>query len=148
MGVEQSASGNDITPLESGAYGGFSPAEISILPLTKIESGDKGKAVIRAYVSVVDGFGSQIKWPAIFRFELYEKISRSSEPKGRRVVIWPDIDLRRPADNNRHWQDFLRSYKFDLDFQSQKGQTYVLQVTCVCHSGKRLSSQSNLAAAE
>ena len=119
--------------------------EISILPLTKIETGDKGPAVIRAYVSLLDGFGSQIKTPAVFRFELYEKISRSPEPKGKRVVIWPDFDLCGPGDNNRHWQDFLRAYKFDLDFKPQKNQNYVLQVTCLCPSGKRLTAEVNLA---
>ena len=143
MGVDKSACPED--PAELGVYSGYTPAEINILPLTKIEAGDKGSMAIRAYVSLMDGFGSQIKMPGQFRFELYEKVARSSEPKGKRVVMWPDFDLQTPGDNNRHWQDFLRTYKFDLDFQSQKGRHYVLQVTYMCPSGKRLAAETNLA---
>ncbi len=144
MGVEQASSKCDEGLKELGIYSGFSPAEINILPLTKIEAGDKGSAVIRAYVSLMDRFGSQIKTPAVFRFELYEKISRSSEPKGKRIVIWPDFDLRGPVENNRHWQDFLRAYKFDLDYKPQEGQNYILQVTCLCPNGKRFSGEFEL----
>lgn len=133
------------TVQELGVYSGYSPAEIQILPLTKINAGDRGAAVIQAYVSLVDNFGSQIKGPAVFRFELYEKIlTGSPEQKGKRVVVWPDADLQSPGDNNRHWQDFLRTYKFDLDFQCQKSRHYVLQVTCLCPSGKRLTSEAVL----
>ena len=40
-----------------------------------------------AYVSLMDVFGSQIKGPAVFRFELYEKVVRSSEPKGNKCSL-------------------------------------------------------------
>ncbi len=145
MGVEQ-ASKDEQGLEEFGVYSGFLPVEINILPLTKIEARGKGSAVIRAYVSLLDRFGSQIKGPGQFRFELYEKISRSQEPKGKRVIIWPDFDLSGPGDNNRHWEDFLRTYKFDLDFKYQKSQRYVLQVTYLCPSGKRLVVETELAA--
>ena len=150
MGVDKSQSADAGGLEELGVYSGYSPAEISILPLTRIgaQASDKGKAVIQVYVSLLDGFGSQIKAPAVFRFELYERISRSAEPKGKRVVIWLDFDLQGPGDNNHHWQDFLRAYKFDLEFKPQKDQNYVLQVTCLCPGGRRLLSQSNLAVAE
>ncbi len=146
VGVEQSSSKCDENLKGLGVYNGFSPVEINVLPLTKIETGDKGSAVIRAYVSLTDRFSSQIKAPVVFRFELYEKISRSQEPKGKRIVIWPDFNLCGPGDNNRHWEDFLRAYKFDLDFQHQKNQHYVLQVTCLCPSGKRLAAETELEA--
>jgi len=146
MGVEQASSKCDENLKELGVHSGFSPAEINFLPLTKIEAGDKGSAVIRAYISLLDGFGSQIKGPGEFRFELYEKISRSQESKGKRVIIWPDLNLCGPADNNRYWQDFLRAYKFDLDFKTQENQNYVLQVTYLCPSGERLTAEAKLAA--
>ncbi len=145
MGVEQ-ASKDEEGLKEPGVYSGFWPVEINVLPLTKIEPGNKDSAVIRAYVSLLDGFGSQIKAPAVFRFELYEKISRSQEIKGKRIIIWPDFNLCGPGDNDRHWEDFLRTYKFDLDFQYQKNQHYVLQVTYLCPSGKRLTAETELAA--
>ncbi len=141
MGVEQASKDE-----EGRVYSGFLPVEINILPLTKVEPGNKNSAVIRVYVSLLDGFGCQIKGPGQFRFELYEKISRSQEIKGKRIIIWPDFDLSVPGDNNRHWEDFLRTYKFDLDFQYQKSQHYVLQVTYLCPSGKRLTAETELAA--
>ena len=145
-GVEKSVSSRSENLNELGVYSGFSPVEINILPLTKINIGNKNSEVICVYISMADRFGSQIKAPAIFRFELYEKISRSGEVKGRRVFIWPDIDLQNPGDNNCHWEDFLRAYKFDLACDVQKNRHYVFQVTCLCPSGRRLASEITLSA--
>jgi hypothetical protein len=93
---------------------------------------------------LLDSFGCQVKSAGVFRFELYERVERSAEPKGRRVVIWPDIDLIDAAANNENWRDFLRAYEFNLDFDLQGSQNYVLQVTCLCPGGKRLSAEFGL----
>ena len=144
MGVEQMSGVENAEEL--GVYSGFTPAEIVVLPLTHIEGKDDAKETngIEAYVSMTDRFGSQIKSPALFRFELYEKTKRSSEPKGVRAVVWPDMDLRDPVENNRCWQDFLRAYKFNLNFKLRKDQNYVLQVTCFSPAGRRLSAEYGL----
>jgi len=64
-------------------YSHFAPAKINIMPLTEfISPGDARQANINLYVSLLDSFGSQIKSPCVFRFELYQKVQRSSEPKG------------------------------------------------------------------
>jgi hypothetical protein len=139
LGVGQVSVAAEDEVKELGVYSGYAPTEINILPLSKAENG-----VIVVYVSMLDSFGSQVKCPAVFRFELYEKVVRSAEPKGRRVAIWPDTDLRGPVENNRHWQDFLRTYKFDLEFKPRKNQNYVLQVTCLCPSGRRLSAETEV----
>ncbi len=131
------------TGLDVSAYSDYAPAKIHITPLTGVvgstdaQSGSK----IDVYVSLLDSFGSQVKSPGIFRFELYEYAQRSAEPKGRRVAIWPDIDLTGSADNNRYWHDFLRAYQFDLPLELQSDQNYVLQVTLLSVSGKRLSDE-------
>ena len=44
----------------------------------------------------MDSFGSAIKSPCIFRIELYEYVERSPSPLGKRLEIWPDIDLIDP----------------------------------------------------
>ena len=75
-------------------------------------------------VSLLDPFDCQIKSPGVFRFELYEYVQRSAEPKGQRVIIWPDIDLTECSENNNHWRDFLRAYEFNLDFGPQRNQCY------------------------
>jgi len=78
------------------------------------------------------------------RFELYEYMLRSAEPKGRRVVIWSDIELVDPADNHKHWRDFLRAYKFELDLRVDIHQAYILEATCRGPDGKRLTAEFTL----
>lgn len=118
----------------------YAPTKIDIVPLTEFTR-ETGQTELKVYVSLLDEFGCQIKSPAVFRFELYNKVPRSAEPKGKRVAIWPDIDLSDPVKNNEHWQDFLRSYKFDLPFEPKADQSYVLQATALCPNGKRLSTE-------
>ena len=124
----------------------YVPAKVYILPLTELiySGNNEEQPKVKAYVSLLDSFGSQIKSPGVFRFELYEYVQRSAEPKGRRIVIWPDIDLTEGAENNNHWQDFLRAYEFNLDFKPQSNQSYILQVTFLCPSDKRLSAEFGL----
>ena len=132
--------GTDLERLS--VYDSYAPAKIDILPLTELVSAaDIDGARIELYVSLLDTFGSQIKSPGIFRFELYEHMQRSAEPKGKRITIWPDADLTDQVTNNEHWRDFLRAYEFDLPFEQAGSQTYILQVPCLGTSGKRLSSE-------
>ena len=121
----------------------YTPAKVDILPLTEFTR-EAEQTELKVYMSLLDEFSCQIKSPAVFRFELYNKIPRSAEPKGKRVAIWPDINLSDPVKNNQHWQDFLRSYKFDLPFEPEANQSYVLQATALCPNGKRLSTEFTL----
>ena len=126
-------------------YSRYSPVDVDIIPLTEfVNLGDAQKSQIHLYVSLLDSFGSEIKSPCVFRFELYEKVQRSAEPKGRRVMIWPDVDLTGPTVNNQYWRNFLRAYEFNLPFGSASKQTYILEVTCLCPTGKRLTSYFTL----
>jgi len=95
---------------------------------------------LNAYVGLLDAFGCQIKAPGVLRFELYQYVPRSAEPKGQRLAIWPDIDLTHPATNNRYWLDFLRAYEFKLDAPAGLNETYVLEATCMCPDGRRLTA--------
>ena len=129
---------NDLNKIS--AYSRFAPDRINIMPLTEFINTDNIRQIsIKPYVSLLDSFGSQIKSPGIFRFELYQRALRSAEPKGKRVVIWQDIDLTEPALNHEYWRDFLRAYEFDLPFELDVNQSYILQVTCLCPNGRRLS---------
>ena len=122
------------------AYATYAAADVDIMPLTEFVTTEAG-AKIKVYISLLDSFGCQIKTPAVFRFELYRKVLRCAEPKGKRIIIWLDTDLTDAAENNNHWRDFLRAYEFDLDFHPQGNHSYVLQVTCLCPDGKRLSDE-------
>lgn len=119
------------------AYG---PVKIDIMPLTEFA----GKKQLNVYVNLLDSSNCQVKTPAVFRFELYEKIPRSAEPKGKRVFFWPDIDLTDVDKNNEHWKDFLRAYEFNLPFQIESGKSYILQITAICANGRRLSDELTL----
>lgn len=120
-------------------YRSYSPTKIQILPLTEFATDKETEETkLKVYVSLLDSFGSQKKSPGVFRFELYPHTLRSAERKGRRIKIWPDINLTNAAENNKYWKDFLRTYKFSLDFEPAGNQTYILQVTCLCPNGKRL----------
>ena len=131
---------NDLNKIS--AYSRFAPDRINIIPLTEFINTDNIRQIsIKPYVSLIDSFGSQIKSPGIFRFELYQRALRSAEPKGKRVVIWEDIDLTEPAINHEYWRDFLRAYEFDLPFELDVNQSYILQVTCQCPNGRRLSAE-------
>ena len=127
-------------------YADYAPVKIEIVPLTEIFYADNAqeKSKIVAYVSLFDSFGSQVKMPGVFRFELYERETRSAEPKGRRIVFWPDTDLSEAAENNRFWRDFLRAYEFIFTFKSQVNQCYILQATYLSPNGKRLSAELGL----
>jgi hypothetical protein len=119
------------------------------MPLTGFINTDTIRQIsIKPYVSLLDSFGSQIKSPGVFRFELYQRAVRSAEPKGRRVVIWQDVDLTDPDVNNEYWRDFLRAYEFDLPFELDLNQSYILQVTCMCPNNRRLTDEFTLKAVE
>ncbi len=150
----------------------YAPVKIDILPLTEFTAPPGGPGLdggselhtIEAYVSLLDSFGSQIKSPGKFRFELYEYVQRSAEPKGKGVMIWPKsdlsdpnsgnrhwIDLSDPATNNRAWRDFIRAYQFNLPCKPasyeealQPGRDYVLEATCLLPNGSRLTADFGL----
>ena len=130
---------NDLNKLS--VYTRYAPAKINIMPLTEfIGPGNAQQPNINLYVSLLDSFGSQIKSPCVFRFELYQRVQRSAEPKGKRIIM-TDIDLTEPAANNEYWRDFLRAYEFNLPFESAADRSYILQVTCLCPNARRLSAE-------
>lgn len=119
------------------SYPGYEPTSTQILPLTEFTDDSK----INVFVSLEDNFASALKAPAVFRFELYNRLPRSADPKGARVNIWPDINLTDVRNNNEHWKDFLRAYEFNINFQPDKDKHYILQVTAFCEGGKRLTAE-------
>jgi hypothetical protein len=123
-------------------YTSYSQVKIDIMPLTEvIKTGEAQQARINIYASLLDAFSHQIKAPGVFRFELYQYVQRSSEPKGKRIVLWPDIDLTDPVINSEYWRDFLRAYEFNFPFTGGPNQNYILEATCLCPSGKRLTDE-------
>ncbi len=131
----------DITGVKGGSVGCFYPDSIRFVGLTGFSVQLNAYPTITAYVDMLDAFGSRIKSPAEFRFELFEYAIRSAEPRGKRIYIWPGLKLNRPAVNNDYWQDYLRTYKFELvlDFYPSAPADYILTATCLTQNGKRIS---------
>jgi hypothetical protein len=123
----------------------FGPVKVDIMPLTEFAAADGNKpSKIKVYVSMLDAFNCQMKTPAVFRFELYSMVPHSTEPKGKRIHVWSDIDLKNQAKNNEHWRDFLRAYEFDLPFEQKENQSCILQITALCQNGRRLTADFTL----
>ncbi len=141
--------GTENEPNIISIYAQYSPVKIDVLPLTEFSvNQETGQSEIDLYISLLDSFGYQIKSPCTFRFELYPRIQRSSQAKGGRIKIWPDADLIDSKVNNEYWRNFLRAYEFHLPFAPQPGQTYILEVTCMCLNNTRISSEFSLKTSE
>ena len=124
-------------------YSQYLPVKIDIMPLTEFAGSDDDRQ-LQVFLSLQDSFGSHIKSPAVFRFELYHYQPRSARRKGRRIVIWDDIDLTDSVKNSNYWQDFLRAYQFGLPLESKEIQSSILQVTAIQPNGKRLTADMPL----
>jgi len=118
----------------------FVPQKISFNQLTEFSKPWQ----ITAYIDVSDQFGSRLKAPGIWRFELYSKVARSADAAGGRVKLWTDFDLTDATENNILWQDYLRCYKFELNLDSELSGTYILEAECFTAEGKRLSDRIEL----
>jgi hypothetical protein len=131
---------------EFESFKAYQPVKAVFLPLSDVYMPDKsGQAdTIVAYLALQDGVGSAVKAPAVFRFELYQFKPLSSDPKGKRIHIWDDMDLTAFADNNRYWRDYLRAYEFKFQYNCPNCLKYVLEVTCMCPSGARLTTSITL----
>ncbi len=137
--VISAADANSVEGIPMCAY--YSPAKIAIMPLTDFAESPPGRkpSELHVYVSLLDAFGTQIKYPAIFDFELYEYVSFAAGNKGRKVQVWKGYDLEDPEVNHETWEDYLRAYVFELPIVPELDR-YTLEVTCVCGFGKRLSA--------
>ena len=129
-----------LTSCDITAYGA---ERIHIVGLTELldDSEDMGTLRLTAFVDVLDCVNSRIKAPGIFRFELYEYVPRSSDSKGTRLFLWPDVDLNDVAVNNNHWREHLRAYEFGLsiDFDLPVQDRFVLEATFTTPAGRRLN---------
>ncbi len=142
--LERGAPGNEgVEKLSFYSY--YAPVKIDILPLTEfIFVNDIDRSGINLYVSLLDQYGSQVKSPGTFRFELYEYVQHSGQQRGKRIKMWQDLDLNDPAANNEQWRDYLRAYEFNLPLDQSGTGDFILEVTCLCPNGRRLLSEYTL----
>ena len=112
---------------------GFNPDSVLITRLSEITLLDEynNYANIEAYVSIKDTFGVSMKYPGTVFFELYEFVPQTASNMGRLIHQWQIIDISNASDNHLHWQDSLRSYKFELEIYAEllKKEKYILLAT-------------------
>jgi hypothetical protein len=121
---------------------------IRFVGLTEIVTDPRNmeNAELDVYVDLIDADEIRIKSPGTFRFELYHFVPRFSQPMGKRIAVWPDIDLDESEANTEHWRDLLRAYYFrlPLDFIPRPIDTFVLQVTFMTPDARRMSATFHL----
>ena len=95
---------------------------------------------LKVLLEVFDAFDSPTPMPCILRFELYELRSLSSNPRGKRLLIWPEQDLSNAENAGEHWKNLLRGYEFYLPldgFTPQRDRKYLLEATCFAGRKRR-----------
>jgi hypothetical protein len=109
--------------------------QVRISTLTGFETDPAQPETVQLNVCVelLNASGLQFPMPCIFRFELYAFQALSSDPRGQRLIIWPDQDLRSDQSNSAHWKDYLKGYQFSLpvDITPEPKEQYVLEATCM-----------------
>ena len=144
--MESSVGKAAAAPVRPEVIKGFAPSRIEVIGLTGIvreDASQRNEARLNAYIDLLDVYDCRVKYPGRFRLELYEYVPRSSDPRGDRLILWPDIDLRDASMNNSYWQDYLRTYKFrlDIDFQPRQGQVFILEATFITPGGRQLTDR-------
>jgi len=117
---------------QSGTPGPVQQLRISALT-EFVRLPDHPQVHLKAMTELLDASGQSVQLPCIWRFELYHFVPRSSEPRGFRITLWPDVDVTATAEDDTHWEAFLKGYEFYLPLEEelQPGKKYVLEVTAM-----------------
>lgn len=125
-------------PSDASVHSDIRPGEVERIRISALTefvpvSSAPDKMQIKTLVELIDPLDTPVKAAFTARFELYEFKPLSSNPRGRRLTIWPEQDLNDPGTNDEHWEDFLRGYEFylPLEFVPQPGKKYLLEVSCL-----------------
>ena len=112
-------------PASRPAGGQRVPAPLALLLPTKIRihsftgtrefSGAGGVKGIDVRIQATDSYGDASKAFGKFRFELYRYRPTRADHKGSRLGVWV-VDVRDPKTNRRHWNNILRTYQFQLQW--------------------------------
>jgi len=124
----------------------YQPAKVVFLPLTEMKAAEQEhlSEEITAFISLNDGVNSSIKAPGTFRFEIYQSAPLTSKGRSKRLKLWGDIDLTEFENNSKYWRDYLRCYEFKLEYDGIVMGKYILEMTFICPSGKRISAETVL----
>lgn len=107
------------------------PRDIRIHPFTGMRTFDETGGIkgIDVRIETVDAYGDAAKAFGNFRFEMYEFLPNSIDPKGKRIATWEEA-LLKSKKNLLHWDKITRTYKFKLQWDKPIpiGKRFVLVV--------------------
>ena len=94
---------------------------------------DRPQGQLKVMAELLDSMEQSVRHPCTWRFELYDFVLRASDRRGRRIMIWPELDLTVSDGDNAHWKPFLKGYEFYLPLEHDlpPGGKYVLEATAM-----------------
>ena len=105
------------------------PKSVRLHPFTGTRTFDAAGGVkgLEVRIEAFDASGDSTKAFGEFRFELYEFVANSANPKGRRLGVWSE-NILQPNRNQLHWDSITRTYLFKLQWYEPitVGQQFVL----------------------
>lgn len=113
------------------------PHGVRLLALTGTESAAAGQPpLVRAFVRPLGTAQA-----ATCRFELYEFVPYNANPRGKRLMLWPQIEPGPPLPENPNWQPPLEAYEITLPLQGTlpTDKHLLLEVTALMPDGSRCS---------
>jgi len=116
--------------LLTGCSGGkkFAPPRVErtrLLQLSAIQTDPDGQTTVRAFVQPVANRADE--W---YRFELYQYLPRSANPRGKRIRLWPDVNPGKTVAENPLWKPHLRAFEIALPLENGLPKsTYLLELT-------------------
>jgi len=92
------------------------PKSIRIHPFTGRTFDEAGGIKgVDVQIEAVDSYNDKTKAFGDFRFEMYQFVPNSLDPKGKRIATW-DESLWEPKKNLLHWDKITRLYVFKLQW--------------------------------
>ena len=119
------------------------PEAIRVHPFTGRTFAEAGGVTgVDVRIEAIDAFGDATKAFGDFRFEMYNFVPNSLDPKGKRIAVW-DESILKPTDNLLHWDKITRMYIFKLQWDRPVpvGKRVVLAATFDSPFTPRLSDE-------
>ena len=110
---------------------------VRLLGLTTLEAdAAEGAMAVRAFVRPAQGYVAER-----VRFELYAFAPYDVNPRGKRIMLWPEIEPGGADLSNRNWRPHLEAFEFVLSGVGPlaANKTYLVEVTAWATDGTRKS---------
>lgn len=110
---------------------------VRLLGMSALEPDVSGDGMqLRLFVQTTKEF--EAVW---FRFELYEFMPLAANPRGKRLMLWPQIEPGLSRADNPNWRRHLEAYEFILPIEPKPAvKVFLAEVTAMGKDGLRRSA--------